>query len=814
MNYLILLLSLLGIMATANAQDLMLNGGFEVQDGVAPPGTTEYYSIEYAAFWHNLTGSCDLVPLISGVTRTGVGAGRLGVAPNGWTEFCYGTTQPLIAGHTYQVSFWIRKDYEPSLGTDLTYGLAISENLPVITTSPLTSSVQPLMKIKVESTQYVQAIACFTPQSNVAHYVTIGPFGGNGAPEAVLHLIDDVQVIDVTNQAVPSATISLPQPVYCIGDPVLLDGSASANETSYEWKIYVNATQEIYSSGPITGTAGVFNATNYLTFLQPGTCYRAQLTVYGVCTDISSVDFCFANPNIDFIYDGNPVCEGSTVDLQVTGDNGWTYAWSSNSGQLASGLGLKNLTVTPTIGNSVFIVVVTTPEGCTHTETLHLNVNAQNNLAPWMDGINGTGEYTYYVKQGDAVFFNSVLSNDYSNEQMLISGTWNGPSNIGITFPTTSGSIFSLSWVTLLVTPIGEYHYVLTANDQNACGAGIGVFDFKIIVVCDQCPICVSYEDRTPGSTPLPPETKAAKCIEAGLTNTVSTGEANVLFQAGAYITEGPFFDAGPGYEGIINPTTCVTDCEDCCSDWAGFTYDELPISFYLNLEDLDPTNDIIQVTDINHPFCAFGAKGFSFEVVDRWGSLMNDVGPTGMQFSYCCPFESPAPENPIPHSPIWWDGRTTNIFGNVVDADDGVYYYILTFYGCNGEEITLSGLIHIYGYSGINQNPNEQVTESLLNSSLSPEQHLQLEESISNRKRLEQEVALSPNPTTDQVQISGVNSETIYYQIFDEKGVLISHKEKAVNNTFSLSNYSSGTYYIRIYSGTVYVARKVIKLE
>ncbi len=815
MKYLFLMLLLLGITAKVGAQEMMLNGSFEDFDG-NPDGDTVLSTINYATNWTNLKGSCDLVhpdvPVdMSGNPCFGVGCGRFGVSSSGWSEFMYGRTLPLTAGQLYEVSFWIRKDAPTDVLRKI--GLAITDYVP----TPGITSTTPLISHLATTTQCVKLKACFTAQSSATHYVTIGPFGGEGTTTSLVYLVDSVSVMTIPpTTPLAQASLSASEPVLCFGEQVTLDGTGSANETSYEWKIYniTNGPNLFYSSGIIQGTAGTL--TPLLSFPIPGSCYRAELTVYGVCKDVATVEFCIADPDIDFVFDGNPVCENFPVDLQVTGDNGWTYTWSQGNQQIATGTGLKALTVTPTIGNATYSVTVTTPEGCTHTETLTLNVSSPNNIAPWMDGINGTGEYTYYVSQGDAVFFNSLLSNDNSNEVMLITNqVVNLPSGGFATIPpSSSGGVFSFSWATSLATPVGEYHYILSANDRNACVAKTGVFDFRIIVICDQCPVCISYEDRIPSGTALPPETKAGKCIEAGLSQPVSTGDATVLFQAGVSISEGPYFEAGPGYEGVIEPTTCVNDCEDCCTDWAGFTYDELPNPFYMNFDDEDPTNDFIQVTDTYHPFCAFNAKGYSFEIVDGNGNLVNN-GITGYQGSACCALESPAPENPIAHSSIWWDGYTENIFGNTVRPNDGVYFYVLTLYGCNGQETTMHGFIQVFGSNGIVQAPGgaQQTEATLAESPLGPEQQRQLDEAIAERDRLDKELNLFPNPTKDLVQISGTGSDEVYYQVFDDKGVMLSRKEKAENQSFSLTNYSKGTYYIRIYSGTTYVVRKVIKM-
>jgi hypothetical protein len=812
-KYLFILLLLLGITARVNAQDMMLNGSFENCDGVAPPGS-DPYSIEYGAYWHNLTGTSDLINpcvpgSVSGSPCFGSGCGRFGLNGTGYIEYLYGTTLPLTAGQVYEVSFWIKKDY--STESIRKVGLAITETVP----TPSITSTTPLISELISSTQCVKLKACFTAQNSVTHYVTIGPFGG-AAPESILYLVDSVSVMTIPpTTPLAQASLSASEPVLCFGEQVTLDGTGSANETSYEWKIYniTNGPNLFYSSGIIQGTAGML--TPSLSFPIPGSCYRAELTVYGVCKDVATVEFCIADPNIDFVFDGNPVCENTPVDLQVTGDNGWVYTWHQGNDTLSSGLGLKTLTVTPTMGNGIFTVTVTTPEGCTHTEPIHLNVNSHDNLPPWMDGINGTGEYTYYVSQGDAVFFNSVLSNDYSNELMEITTSTNIPSGFQANPPTEWGSIFSFSWVTSLTTSTGEYYYTLTANDKNACAADTGVFKFRIIVVCDQCKVCVGFEDRTPSGTPLPPETKAGRCIQAGFSETVSTGTANVLFQAGVEILEGPFFDAGPGYEAVIDPTTCVTDCEDCCTDWGGFTYDEIPNPVILNFDDDDPTNDIFQLTDINHPFCAYGAHSFHLEIVRSNASANPLNAMTGMEGTNCCVFESPAPENPIPHASIWWDGYWTDAQGDYVHAEPQSYTYMIELYGCNGAYLRMHGQLAIHTVLNLSQDSTvEEVThQEFVNASLTAEQQEELRAYEAERQRLDKALNVFPNPTTDLVRISGIEPDNTYYQVFDEKGVMLSRKEKLINQSLSLTNYSKGTYYIRIYSGEVYAVRKIVKM-
>lgn len=784
-RYFFLLLVLFGIAATANAQEMMLNGSFEECDGVAPPGV-DPYNIEYGSYWHNLIGSCDLInPCVpdepSGSPCFGAGCGRFGLNGTGYIEYLYGTTLPLTAGQIYEVSFWIKKDYPTESVKKV--GLAITETVP----TPSITSTTPLISELISSTQCVKLKACFTAQSSVTHYVTIGPFGGN-ANESILYLVDSVSVkVIPPSVPLPVSHVTASKPLYCMGEQVVLDGSASANETSYEWKIFFQGTQ-VYSSGILQGTAGTLNP--MLPFAVPGSCYRAELTVYGVCKDVSTVDFCIANPNIDFVFDGNPVCENLPVDLQVTGDNGWTYTWTHANDTLSSGMGLQSLTVTPILGNSTYSVTITTPEGCTHTETLNLNVSSlSTQVPPTMNGINGTNTYTAYVQSGDIIAFNSLISNNSGEliETSLLSD--NLPTNFSLTLPpnTSNGGNVLFSWLAPINTS-GTYYFTVYLKDNNGCQELDNTYTFRIVVICDYCPICINYEERLPGNNPLPPVTKAGQCIEAGITDTVSTGDnVNITFQAGSYILEGPHFYAGPGYEAIIDSTTCVLGCEDCCSDFNGFTVDTpIPNIFSPNG---DGINDIWFVRDDDHPWCAFGATGFELYIVNPLQI------PVYEQIVYegqgCCPFTAlfPAP------SSIHWDGRINTGTGKGQFVPDDVYFYVLYLHGC-GQTMTYSGNISIYTTAGmIQSNESETTTQAdgrtnnLIPNTLN----------LAHDGLPKDHFYVFPNPTENFVRIhAGKKISKII--LLDANGKHILSKTVELDQPIDLSRLCSGDYRIRVF--------------
>src|SRR5690606_10450380 len=331
----------------------MINGGFEQYD---PNGNhPDYYSIEYAYNWHNLNNTCDLGHTevsaqgnaVPSAPRTGVGHARFGVPMNGKYEYFYGSTTPLVTGETYVVSMWVRKDYTTT--NNIPVGLYIGENVPTPQIlEPYIPTNIPQVRITPTSTQWVRAYFCFTPQNSVKHYVTIGPFSNNSTCEQQLFLVDDVEVTLLDPVAtLPTADIDMAQNVFCIGEDAVVDGSSTTGEDAYQWTLYklVNGTETlVYTGDVISGQAGQFSTDDIPGFgfgNDPGDCYRLYLTAFGVCKDVTSVDFCFMYPDIDFLYDGTPICEGDLVNLSVTGDNGWTYTWSDANGQLASGVGTK-----------------------------------------------------------------------------------------------------------------------------------------------------------------------------------------------------------------------------------------------------------------------------------------------------------------------------------------------------------------------------------------------------------------------------------------------------------------------------------------
>lgn len=807
--------------------ELMLDGGFEFLDlsipiqAPYPSGTSPIYR---APPWDNVHNTCDVhnssyVTPVIGSPHSGTGCGRF-VAPMtgaaGGNEFCSGETDPLVAGQIYIVSFWVRKDF--SEDREVPIGIVASESIPSIQTSPsFNSSHISNYTITPLSTQYVHGSFCFTAQNSVKHYISFGPWIPDGGSVTLGFYLDDVSVKALdAGTPVPTVNLSIAQNSYCIGDNVMVDGSNTSGGNGHILDIYeiVNANQEsfVYSTGLILGQPSTFDVTSVIN-PSPGDCYRVYLTSTSICSGSDFVDFCFVDPEIDFINNGDPVCEGVPIDLTVTGDNGWVYTWSQGGTPIpnGSGQGLKILNVTPTQGNSTYTVTVLTPEGCTSTETFTFTVHSQNNIAPWLGSINGSGDYTIYVNAGNAVNFTVNTGNDNSNENVQLQQLNGVLGSITFTNNGQSSPTLNYFWQTSTTTS-GEYSIQVSATDDNVCGFESGTFTYTIIVICDHCPLCIYYEDRTPSSIPLPAETKAGKCIEAGLSEDVETGTANVLFQAGEYILTGPFWSAGDGYQGMIDPTTCVSDCENCCNNLTGFTFDPIPVYSLIDLFDSDPTNDVFQITDINHPYCAYNATGFTFTVFQNTaGGSNNQLFNQEFQNMPCCSFSSPSPDNPIAHASIWWNG-TLDGAGQYVYW--GYHEFLLGMYDCNGDLqniLTQDHYIYTATENGRLANSNDSIFDHQNEVGNEGEAITTIRE---ERVLLENKIRVSPNPSMDFVTLNGLEDyANVQYQLFDEQGRAISNRINAMeNSTINVQSLTAGIYYIRVYVNDNYALKKFIK--
>jgi hypothetical protein len=515
-----------------------------------------------------------------------------------------------------------------------------------------------------------------------------------------------------------------------------------------------------------------------------------------------------------------PICEGQNMNLTVQGENGWTYTWSDGQ----NGVNLRSITTPANLNNSSYSVTATNLDNCSLTKTIDVSVHSMDNIPPYINGINNSGNYTTTVQAKKQICFD-IPSFDNINERVEISAT-NLPTGSSFIANDAFHETGRFCW-TPNNSDIGIHTFNIKVSDKNVCEAKEANFTIKIKVVCGSCPINIYYENRIPNNNPLPQKTIAGIMIMAGesvdLNQTdglVNTGSATVEFRAPMIILR-PGFIAGSGFSAILDDETCIDECNDCCKDWTGFTYDFIPNIITPNG---DGKNDFWYIHDKNNPFCAFNAQGFYLEIINRWGVIVKSSSFSG---NSCCPFTAPSTNNQIPHSSIYWDGKTNG--GNFVS--NGTYSYVLTLISCNQQKV-LSGYITVVGSESIEETDKEVIeidTNALVNNkqlktTMTKEVNkeirvtpvLQNPREIKINKEIDSisniNPSIYPNPTQNSITIDLISPNntievlTIYGQI------LISRQSNTLKEIIDLSTFSKGLYLIRITSNNNINEQKVIK--
>jgi len=509
-----------------------------------------------------------------------------------------------------------------------------------------------------------------------------------------------------------------------------------------------------------------------------------------------------------------PICEGQPLTLTIPGGNStWNYSWSCNQ----SGTGLYSITTPASYNSSIYTVTVTNPlNGCTATESIDVNVHPLNNIPPYVNGIDNTGEYFACVQAGQQICFDIP---SFDNPDEIISIVWSGGIT-GASFSSALGDVIAqhhkgvFCWTTNN-SDIGIHTFTVTVTDNNVCGAESATYIFTVKVVCSFCPTIVYYENRTPSNNPLPSLTIAGFKIVAGTSvdplqtdGDVNTGNATVTFRAPEIDLE-PGFTAGPGFTAIADAGTCIDDCNTCCNSWSGFTYDFIPNVITPNG---DGYNDVWYLPDVNHPYCAFNAQGFDLLIKNRWG---NTIYHFYNNETYCCPFEAPSPSHQIAHSSIYWNG--TDALGSIVS--DGTYYYVLSLFGC-GNEDSYNGSIEVITHSGskiVDTTNNHYYTTSLYNLITSKDSVINIvmigsDDSVNYRHK-SNPISIYPNPTTGliYIKLSDIKCKIFLFSI---DGKLLLKKDAiSKNESIDLNNFGSDTYIISIISDNNIFEQKVIKL-
>ncbi len=511
----------------------------------------------------------------------------------------------------------------------------------------------------------------------------------------------------------------------------------------------------------------------------------------------------FSEFTIDYLFtDAQPICEGQLFNMTVEGgENGWTYEWSD--GQVTS---VPSISTIASLDVNAYNVTVTDENGCMLSGQVTVSVHASDNEPPFTSGIDGipyvpsSGEFTASVHAGETLCF-QIPTYDDSGERVTIfadpSSLPQGASFIG---DDAFQEIGTFCW-TPTADDFGIYYFDVLLEDENVCGAEQSIYTFEVKVLCPYCPKEIFYENRQPlpNGVPLPPHTIAGDRITAGesvdpdqVDGIVDTGEDQVIFQAPEIITIEPGFIAGPGFQAIIDPAACTYDCAACCDDFEGFTYDQIPNIFSPDEGALDWS-----ITDVGHPNCAFGAQGFRLTIFNRWGTpvyTFNEEYST----STCCPFQSPAPENNLERSSIYWDGH--NINGT--PSNDGEYFYVVTFFSCGHNESIAGSVLLISDVVpqmtsnddaiGIHEENNFLEIESIDSETIELAQ-----------KEIEKfkEPIVYPNPFTDVIFVSLVSEKSVI-EIYSLEGKLVtSLQSNSYTESIDVSNLASGTYVLKIVS-------------
>lgn len=514
----------------------------------------------------------------------------------------------------------------------------------------------------------------------------------------------------------------------------------------------------------------------------------------------------------DLVANPSPVCNGSSFNLTVLNvpSPNLTFNWSTGQ----SGTNLTSVNTVANTSTPSYNVTISNG-GCTVNRSVNVTVHTNNNVPPYTNGVNGTGNNVIYVQSG-ASNCENIPSFDTPNENVAISS-----SNV------PNGAIFSSNLIgqeigTFCWTPpygqTGVYNFDVITTDRNACGFLSNSQPFVVKVACPSCYLDVYYQNRQPGNNPLPAYTKAARSIVAGSnvipgqpTGNVETGSANVEFKATTIITNLGGFIAGPGYWAHIDPNACITDCEDCCEHFTGITVEQ-PLPNIITPNG-DGVNDVWMVNDFTNPLCAYGAQSFNLVIKAPDGRTV--YTQTGNSNGSCCPFRSAnqGGTNGVISS-IHWDGAS---------VVDGTYFYVLDINGCSASQ-SFAGNITVLG-SGSHRKATPTSTNTAQNSdSLSFYNHsiYASDREYSDTKGsdgLGNSFSLYPNPASETTSCLLESSdaskrESYTLQLHNNLGIAVKTYSLTTNQSTALNvkGLPAGTYFVKVdYNFTTFTKVLVI---
>jgi hypothetical protein len=197
----------------------------------------------------------------------------------------------------------------------------------------------------------------------------------------------------------PTAAITSSTP-FCYGETILVSGSGSTNETSYQW-----AAAECNSSGGIIGawnlgptTNGTAGSFNLATIVSPSLLICHKYYMVNLKTFNAGCHFAQANHQIEIVCVptvtavSNPtlICPGGSANLTASGAT--TYTWTPSTG--LSCTNCPNPVATPS-STQIYTVTGTT-SGCSDPATVTVNVSTLSaNAGPDYDICCFTGSYIF-----------------------------------------------------------------------------------------------------------------------------------------------------------------------------------------------------------------------------------------------------------------------------------------------------------------------------------------------------------------------------------------------------------------------------------
>ena len=250
----------------------------------------------------------------------------------------------------------------------------------------------------------------------------------------------------------PIGTISIAPNPACVGSTVQL--SASGGST-YSW------------SGPLGWTSSAQNPTILLTtHLQAGKYFVTVSNTYGCSVVLSSQLSVNYPPIATASYELSTACVGSNLQLHGTGAG--SYAWSGPNGFTSNQQNpqIPNVTVA---NSGLYILVVTSPNGCTATTTLNITINnppalsANPTLTQTCEGskiqlfASGTGSFVW---NGPATYTSTDQNPVIQNIPIHMSGIY----TVNLTASTGCVSTASVT-----VKVYDQIHAIATASEDTIC---------------------------------------------------------------------------------------------------------------------------------------------------------------------------------------------------------------------------------------------------------------------------------------------------------------------------------------------------------